>query len=305
MPTFEQCTERYGFPGVNEKTKRDQGYIVRRDLLPALGDLPLDRITKAVLDDLQNSLRIKEQSPYTINQKLAVCRKILRHAFDNELINKLPKFPKALEQRQTRLEVTDADIFELFLPAFDNPRRGGIVPAYHDQLMREAKPFFTLAAHTGLARGDLLTLRWSDIDFERRIIERERHKTGVVATIPLNVVALKALQEVRNRPLVSSKFVFVTNAQRPYSAFSIRRYFVHAKKLAEITKHFRFHDLRHAFLTRLASKALGAFMIQKAAGHKSVRTSQRYVHDLSPEALETDEGGARGASESGECQRCF
>ena len=48
----------------------------------------------------------------------------------------------------------------------------------------------------------------------------------------------------------------------------------------------RFHDLRHAFLTRLASKGLGAFLIQKAAGHANVRTSQKYVHDVTPEALE-------------------
>jgi integrase len=287
MPTLEQYVERYGLPGVmNEKTTRDQLYIVKRDLLPALGQLPLDRVTKAELDSLQAALRTKAQSPYTINQKLTVVRKILRHALDNEIIEKMPKFPPALQQRQTRLEITDDDIFDRFLPAFDHPHRGGIHPEYHDQLMREAKPFFVLAAHTGLALSDLRTLRWTDIDLDRRVIVRERNKTGITATIPLNDAALAALQEVRSRPVVSSEFVFVTRARAPYSKTTVKRYFTLAKRLAKVTKRFRFHDLRHAFLTRLASKSLGAFLIQKAAGHASVRTSQRYVHDVTPEALE-------------------
>jgi integrase len=287
MPTLEQYVERYGLPGVmNEKTARDQLYIVKRDLLPALGHLPLDRITKAELDSLQTGLRTRAQSPYTINQKLTVLRKILRHALDNEILEKMPKFPSPLQQRQTRLEVTDDDIFDTFLPAFDNPTRGGIQAAYHSQLMRESKPFFLVAAHTGLALSDLRTLRWTDIDLGRRVIVRERNKTGITATIPLNDAALAALQEVRNRPVVSSEFVFVTRATVPYSKTTVKRYFALANRLAKITKRFRFHDLRHAFLTRLASRGLGAFLIQKAAGHANVRTSQRYVHDLTPEALE-------------------
>ena len=70
------------------------------------------------------------------------------------------------------------------------------------------------------------------------------------------------------------------------SITTIKRYFSLAKRQAKILQRFRFHDLRHAFLTRLASKGLGAFLVQKAAGHANVRTSQRYVHDVTPEALE-------------------
>jgi integrase len=291
MPTLDQYVERYGIPGVmSEKTARDQRYIVDKDLSPALGHLPLDRITKAVLEALQNVLRAKGQSPYTINQKFAIARKIIRHAVDNEIIERLPKFPAAMPTRQTRLEVTDADIFDRFLPAFDNPTRGGAQPAYHDALVREAKPFFTVAANTGLALSDLRTLRWSDIDFGRGVIVRERNKTGVTATIPLNEAALVALEAVRGRPIVSAEFVFVTRATELYSKTTIKRYFAHVKKIAKIDKRFRFHDLRHAFLTRLASKGLGAFLIQKAAGHANVRTSQRYVHDVTPEALELMRG---------------
>jgi integrase len=287
MPTFRQYVERYGIPGVmSDKTARDQRYIVDCDLLPALGDLPLDRITKAELEDLQTSLRVKGQSPFTINQKIAIARKIVRHAVDNEIIERTPKFPSAMPTRQTRLEVTDADIFERFLPAFDNPRCGGVQPEYHAHLVREAKPFFVVAAHTGLALSDMRTLCWADIDFERRVIVRERNKTGVKATIPLNDAAFAALAEARSRPIVSHEFVFVTRANVPYSKTTIKRYFTLAKRQAKITQRFRFHDLRHAFLTRLASKGLGAFLVQKAAGHANVRTSQRYVHDVTPEALE-------------------
>jgi integrase len=286
-PTLGQYHGRFGLPGaMNPKTTRDQGYIMEHDLLPALGHLPVEQITKAEIESFQSNLRSKGQSPYTIAQKLAVLRKILRHAVDNELLAKIPKFPAPLPRRQIRLEVTDAHIFERLLPAFDNPQRGGVTAAYHDELMREAKPFFVVAAHTGLALSDLLTLRWSDLDLERRVLVRERNKTGITATVPLNDAVVAALQEVRTRPIVSAEYVFVTRAAMPYSRTTVKRYFVQAKKLGKITKRFRFHDLRHAFLTRLASRGLGAFLIQKAAGHANVRTSQRYVHDVTPEALE-------------------
>lgn len=292
MPTLKQFLDKCGLPGqLSERTAKDQGYVVDAALLPVFGEFPLDRISKGDLAAFQTGQKAKNLSPSTINQKLRILRKILRDALDREIIEKLPRFPSEIKERQPPLEVTDDDV-EALLKAFDNPESNGGAagPAgaeTFDRWMKLAKPLFTIAIDCGLARSDLRTLRWTDIDFKRRLIVRERNKTAVKAIVPLTDRALAALQEVKARSIADIEYVFVTPARSPYSFTTIRRYFARAKRSAGLQgKRIRFHDLRHHFLTKLASRGAGAFMIQKAAGHASVRTSQRYVHDLDPAAIE-------------------
>jgi integrase len=278
MPTLREYHGVYGLPGImNEKTSKDQAGIVKNDLLPVLGDFPLDRITFAEIEGLQNDIRKKKLSPFTVVQKMTVLRKILRHAVDNEILTRMPKFPTRPRLPQTQVEVTDREIVS-FLSALREPKSAGVAAEFHDELMREAMSFFIIAAYTGLALADLRALKWNDIDFERRLITRERVKTSVLAQIPLNDVAVAALQEVRNRSVVSSTLVFVTRSGLPYSKTTIRRYFARGKRLAGIKTKFRFHDFRHRFISRLAEQGVSAFLVQRAAGHASVKTSERYVH---------------------------
>jgi integrase len=259
VPTFSAYLERYGMPGhLSSKVRKDQALALRA-VLPAIGHLRLGRIGFADLEALQSRLK---GSPHTINQKFGIIRKVLKHARKAKIISELPEFPESLPTKQYKLQIDDTDIFEKFLPAFDDPR------------LRSDKPFFVVATYTGLALSDLLTLRWTDIHGD--VIRRTRNKTDVVATIPLNSVTLSALEEVRS----DSEFVFHT------SRATVRRRFKSAKELAKITKRFRFHDLRHAFCTRLGNRGLDAFLLMNAAGHANIRTSQRYLHKVNEDGLE-------------------
>src|SRR5262249_29244495 len=94
--------------------------------------------------------------------------------------------------------------------------------------------------------------------------------------IPISDACATALDELRSRLIVGSH-VFLGETSRPISINSIRRYFALAKKLAGIERRCRFHDLRHAFGSRLASAGVSIQVIAKVMGHSTVRVTERYA----------------------------
>jgi integrase len=305
MPAFREYTTRFGLPGhLNAKTARDQKYVLNRDLLPAFGSLPLDCIGKTELEALQFSLRGK-QSPSTVNQKLAIVRKVLRDAHEREVLARVPRFPKALPTRKTVLEVTEADAHKV-LAAFASPQSnagsaGGDYAIFLDEQMRRARWFFEILYATGLAFSDVQSLRWTDVDLETvdpswhppqfpvrhiNMLVKQRGKTGVLITQKMADRAVTALRQVEGQ---HAEFCFVTEAGQVYSKTTIDRYFRRAKRLAGVAARFRLHDWRHLAITRWASKGMPVFSIKAAAGHSKIQTSAGYVHALAPEALDAQQ----------------
>jgi integrase len=88
--------------------------------------------------------------------------------------------------------------------------------------------------------------------------------------------AYRVLAECLRRRIVSDR-VFLTDAGRPFSVAVVNRYFAKAKILADITRRFRFHDLRHSFGSLLASKGVSIQVIAKALGHSSTAMAERYA----------------------------
>jgi integrase len=70
---------------------------------------------------------------------------------------------------------------------------------------------------------------------------------------------------------------FQPDEKSPFPVETLVRHFTLAKKLAGITRRFRFHDCRHTFASRLASRGVSLQVIQKALGHTSARMSERYA----------------------------
>lgn len=141
---------------------------------------------------------------------------------------------------------------------------------------RSSKPLFVVALETGLRRSDLLSLRWSSVDFQGGWIRVTTHKTKEEVTIPISTACRQALLECRNRPVVSDR-VFLEESGAPLSETRIRRHFAIAKEIADIARRFRFHDLRHTFASTLASRGVSLQVIAKALGHASVKMSERYA----------------------------
>jgi integrase len=138
-----------------------------------------------------------------------------------------------------------------------------------------AKPIVTLALHTGLRCGELMKLRWSNIDFQKNLLHvvsssvtGQSTKTGKGRILPLNSIARQVLLDLQRE----------SDEGRIFDVDSIKRSFRYACRMAGI-KNFRFHDLRHTYATRLAEQGeADAFQIAALLGHSSITMTAVYTH---------------------------
>ncbi len=126
-----------------------------------------------------------------------------------------------------------------------------------------------LALSTAMRQGELLALRWENIDFERRVVLLDMTKNGESRSVPLSSAAVAALQSLPRN--INGK-VFAVSRMTLYKAF------IGACKRAE-AHDLTFHDLRHEAISRLAER--GDFTVLDLAavsGHKTLQMLKRYTH---------------------------
>jgi integrase len=145
------------------------------------------------------------------------------------------------------------------------------------------RPIILIAINTGMRRGEILSLRWSQIDFSRGIIHLTNTKSGKSRDVPINRVVREELLKLDR----SKEFVFMSS-KTGVALVEIKRSFAEARSDAKIAD-FRFHDLRHTAATRMADAGVDAFTIAAILGHADLRMTARYTHTLESrkrEALE-------------------
>jgi integrase len=149
----------------------------------------------------------------------------------------------------------------------------------------------TMAITTGARQGELLRLRWQDLDFTARRAYVYQTKNGEPRVLPLVdsvIEELKkqrdALIEARQEELNPGVEVFIEPAtlifessRAPGKAFEFRKHWSKAIKKAEISN-FRFHDLRHTCASYLAQNGATLLQIADVLGHKQLEVTKRYSH---------------------------
>jgi len=313
IPTFRQFVEMYF--DVITKGQKPSGvdadrYRLNAIIVPAIGNLPLDRVSSSVIDDFVRDQRVAGKAARTINGYVKVIGRLLREAVRREEISSFPvrqKLPH-LKEPKLRLEMSPEEQGK-FLAAFDDedafrsyvtkerskgtvvtsPHFGGVprsfgggrtpdsaAVGYHYDRFRASKPFFVVGIETGLRRGDLLGLKWEAIDLEKDLITLTTSKCEVPVEIPVSVACRAALEECLARPVVGQN-VFLTDEGQPYNARGISRYHKIAKGIAGITRRLRIHDLRHTFGSNLSSQGVPVQMVAKMMGHSSTRMTEQYA----------------------------
>ena len=130
-----------------------------------------------------------------------------------------------------------------------------------------------LAVELGLRQEKLISLKWSQVDFENKVIRYESglvSNKGVPPTAPFTRKLERILLKMHKRT-GSGDYVFPTTKN------AIRVAFNKAKKIAGI-EDFRFHDLRHEAISRMFDEGLDQVDIMKITGIKSAQTLARYTH---------------------------
>ncbi len=132
-----------------------------------------------------------------------------------------------------------------------------------------------LALSTAGRRNEVLGLRWSDIDFNRRQLKFEKTKNGQKRSVPLPTSACAALLELKKVQMLHSPFVFPRDDGK--APQQIEKHWREALKAADV-QDFRFHDLRHTAATNLAASGATLLQLKEILGHKTVQMVARYAH---------------------------
>ncbi|KKX26702.1 site-specific integrase [Rhizobium sp. LC145] len=136
-----------------------------------------------------------------------------------------------------------------------------------------------VAIETGMRRGELLGLEWSDVSHNRRVITLRLTKNGSGRQVPLSNRAFDVLMDWKQNADVDQSAVFPMTAGALEQAW--RRLLIRAG-----IKGLRFHDLRHEGISRLFERGLNVIEVSSISGHKELRMLKRYTH-LSADDLVT------------------
>jgi integrase len=264
--------------GCKPSTVRGYRNAIKVHLLPVFGELKLEDITVQEIERWRagmSSVRVqRELSNKTKNNLLVLMHAIFRHAVK---LYGLPANPVASVDRFRVRSSGDIQVFS---------------PEEVWALVRAAKSeadaaIFVTAAFTGLRRGEILGLRWRDVDFAGSTIRVRASysagklttpKSGKVRAVPMAPDVAGALAKLgdRERYTGDDDFVFAGEAGLPLDGDALSSRYRDALARAGL-RPLRFHDLRHTFGTRMIATA-DIRRVQEWMGHADIQTTMKYLH---------------------------
>ncbi|HSN97763.1 MAG TPA: tyrosine-type recombinase/integrase [Candidatus Nanopelagicales bacterium] len=253
-------------------TRGSYDEILSTWLLPRFGARPIDALSFADVTRLDAELVKERASPSRRSNVQIVLRSVLRAALD---AGKLAAMPR--------------------LPALPKKGRKVLIPLSAeqvDQLLAVASPSqriaFALAAFAGLRAGEVRALRWADVRldddgsgvlvvrFAQTKGETSTPKSGHEREVPLApqlVALLQAIPSNRRHGLVAT-----TQRGGPWGEYGLNQALKRAIRRAGCKGSWRYHDLRHFFVTQLFRRGGSAPAVQALAGHLHLTTTQLYAH---------------------------
>lgn len=190
------------------------------------------------------------------------------------------RFLNQAEERKLRKALTERDAAMVAARESGNgwriARGKPLLPELNaDDYGDHLTPVVLLAMNTGLRRGELLSLRWSDIDLEARVltVRAENAKSGRQRHVPLNSEAIKAIKTWSMR----------NNGREVFGVADVKTAWAALVQAAGL-ENFRFHDLRHHFASKLVMSGVDLNTVRELLGHSDIKMTLRYSH-LAPDHL--------------------
>lgn len=265
-----------------------RGYI-ENHIKPRIGDIPLAKLTTLDLQklykDLLNGGRVERTEAK--HQPKGLSAKTVRNI--NQVISSAMDFAK--EQRLILTNPTDG----CALPKPAHKEMKTLSADWLAAFLREAKEsgvfeLYYIELATGLRRGELLGLKWSDIDFNQGILHIRRQVARIngevveaplktensYRTLPIGADAVEILLEQKEK--THSEYVFPSSTGDPISPDSVLHMLHRVLKRAGLPK-VRFHDLRHTFATLALQNGVDIKTVSGMLGHYSAGfTLDTYAH---------------------------
>jgi integrase len=326
-PTFRAVAHAYldwleRVHGAKPATLRDHRYLLaepgaahRRGrgahsglIMAGLGDRPASEITTRDVNRLLADVATTGASPRTVNKH----RQLVCAVFSfgcQEATFALPHNPaRAADRRpepeRARLDYYSPEEVETLARALADGRHrdpnGAAVSAAEADARanedRQDAELVRVAAYAGLRRGELVALRWRDVDFERRKLVVRRAVSGDVESsstksrrareVPLADQAAGALARLSQRGdfTGADDYVFCNRLGRRLDGSAFRRRVERARDAAGLHP-LRFHDLRHTYGSLLVAGGVDLASVKAAMGHSRITTTERYLHARSASEL--------------------
>lgn len=259
-----------------------------------IADLPIKDLKSLKVQEYYNKLLADNISASNIKKSHKLLRQFFEYSEREGYILKnpcsnvaLPKNNKSTEaiinERKTKFQYFNEDEIEELLNIFKDTRYYNII---------------LFALGTGMRKGEILGLQWSDIDFENKEIH-VLHNLSHVANISENgqknystvLQTPKSNNSIRVIPMSNKIFNLLNSLPRKSnyvfcndqgSHFDIKwtEKFWHNKLKNTNMKDKRFHDLRHTFATMLLLNGANLIQIKELLGHSSVKITEMYLDAL-------------------------
>jgi integrase len=245
---------------VGQKAYYSKKFLVRQ-LVERFGNLKIRALNTEMIEKWQSE-QLRGNMPGTVNRKLTVLKHIIKKGNDwgkasDETLKQVCKVKKKLEEN-TRLRFLNVEECQTLI----------------DCCASHLKPIVTVALHTGMRRGEILGLKWEQVDLKHGFILLEITKNGERREIPIDNTLMIMFNSMPRG--LESVYVFTDpRTGEPYK--SVQTSFETALKRAEI-RDFRFHDLRHTFASHLVMAGVDLTSIRELLGHKSLAMTIRYAH---------------------------
>lgn len=263
-------------------------------IIPAIGGLPLSRLSTLDIQRYLNAMRAAGRSPYTVKHHLSFLRVALGRAVKLHFLRENPateaKAPRTPRSERPTLDVNGARQF-----------LAHVAGGPHEAL-------YALALTTGMRQAEILGLAWDDVDLDRGMLtvryqldgnrkvgwNRVPPKTDEIGSITLTPLAIAALRTHRQRQLEARMaarrqwpyfgLVFVTPGGNPMAGTTVRTRFQRDLVAAGLPlmvdgKRFHFHDLRHSTATILLGLGVPARIVADLMRHSTTKvTTDTYQH---------------------------
>ncbi|MEX1141109.1 MAG: tyrosine-type recombinase/integrase [Thermoleophilaceae bacterium] len=246
--------------------------LIKARMLTVFGDMAVESITAPMVESWLAGL---DGAPATRTKAFVALNGIMRRA---RKVYGLPFNPVA-DVEKPPAPTPSGDI-QVFSP----DEIAALVDAAASE--QDAAIYLT-AAYTGLRRGELIALRWRDVDFDADTVRVRASysesglttpKSGKVRSVPLSPDVASALTRLRDRGRWTGDddLVFPGRSGGFLDGRALRRRYQDALDRAGLRR-LRFHDLRHTFGTRVIGVA-DIRRVQEWMGHADIKTTMRYLH---------------------------
>jgi integrase len=266
-PTVADLCQRFKdehLPRTRTSTSTEYEALIDSYILPEMRNLKVADVTYSDVDALHR--KVSKHAPYRANRMLSVLSKMLGLAIKWGYRADNPA--KGIERNQEvkRHRYLSGD--EL----------GRLSKALADHADKEAAHIIRLLLLTGARRGEVLGMRWDQLDLEAGVWTKpgSTTKQKTEHRVPLSAPARQLLAELHERAGKGAEYVFPGPGKTGHRV-ALKKDWADVCKAAGITE-ARMHDLRHTYASVLASAGLSLPVIGALLGHSQPATTARYSH---------------------------